>query len=229
MMSENQFLINITSLAKSYKTGGTTLQVIDNLNLSVKSGSMVAIMGPSGSGKSTLLSLMAGFDFPDKGQICYPHIGELWAFGQHQIIEFRRRAVGFIFQRFNLLSDLTAVQNVLLALRLAGLDGTKAETSAYEALRFVGMAGEAERLPSQLSVGQMQRVAIARAIAKAPKIIFADEPTGSVDAENKTMIIDLLRQLQSNGATIVVATHDNEVADSCNQKYRLIGGELIPA
>ncbi len=224
-MNDLADLVTIDSLTKSYTTDNGP--ILRDVSLRIKSGSTLAVVGPSGSGKSTLLNLLAGFDQPDSGRIYYRDLGDISSLTPQRRTEFRRKTIGFIFQRFNLLTDLTAAQNVIVALRLAGYSGQEAESKAYGALLSVGLVTEADRLPSQLSVGQMQRAAIARAIAKRPKLILADEPTGSVDVENKRAITELLLNLRrETGAAVVVATHDKEVSSACDAQYTLQSGML---
>jgi ABC-type lipoprotein export system ATPase subunit len=218
-------VIVLSEVAKSYDVLGGTLQVLSGVSLEVEKGETVALLGVSGSGKSTLLNLIGGMDFPDTGRITVCGV-EPSRLTSEALAVFRRRHLGFVFQRFNLLSSFSAVENVLIPIRLSGIAGLAAVTKAVSALDMVGLAEKMHRKPHELSVGEMQRVALARAIVTRPSVILADEPTGNLDEHNKNAITELLISLASQGSAVVVATHDAAVARRCQRAYELRRGTL---
>jgi putative ABC transport system ATP-binding protein len=218
-------ILSLQNVIKKYKSGGNFLTVLDNINFSVETGSTLSIVGPSGSGKTTLLGLCAGLDKPTAGSIELQK-NKLESLNEDQLAFIRNRYVGFIFQNFQLLPTLTAIENVMVPLELRG--EKKAHARAKEFLDKVGLAGRIHHYPSQLSGGEQQRVAIARAFSNHPSILFADEPTGNLDAESSKMIVDLLFGLnQEAGTTLVLVTHDDELASRTQRIIHLKGGRLI--
>jgi putative ABC transport system ATP-binding protein len=214
--------IRLDSVARHYETSAGTVRAVDGVSLEVDPGSSLAIIGPSGCGKSTLLSLIGGLEAPTSGRVS---IGgrEISSLSERQRARFRRDELGFIFQSDNLLPFLTAAENVAaqLALRAA----TNGHGECVELLARLGLAGEADKLPDQLSGGQRQRVAVARALIHRPRVILADEPTGELDADNSSTVIDLLLAAQAElGATLVVVTHDLEIARRLDRTLRLRDG-----
>jgi ABC-type lipoprotein export system ATPase subunit len=217
--------IRLESVSKLYRTEAGVVRALDDVTLDVEPGTSLSIIGPSGCGKSTLLGLMGGLDIPS--------IGEVWV-GAHEVsrmpdrdrARLRRAELGFVFQADNLLPFLTAAENVGLQVALRGLpDGRE---RCADILTRLGLGDELDKLPDQLSGGQRQRVAVARALAHRPSLILADEPTGSLDAENARVVIDLLLAAQSElGATLVVVTHDVEVARRLDRTVSLLDGRLI--
>lgn len=202
----------------------TELTILAELNLAVPHGERIAIVGRSGSGKSTLLGLLAGLDSPSSGKVLIDNveIGNLDEDGRAAI---RGQKMGFVFQSFQLLPSLTALENVMLPLQLAGVDDAK--PLAVAALARVGLEARTTHYPKQLSGGEQQRVAIARAFAPRPAILFADEPTGNLDAATGQQIIELLFQLnEEDGTTLILVTHDNALADRCQRRLLLTAGKL---
>lgn len=211
-------IVRLQNVSKRYTSAsGESVTVLADASLSVAPGALVAITGVSGSGKSTLLNVIGCLDQPDIGrvEICGT---EVTALAGSELAEFRRRHLGFVFQRFNLFGGFTAIENVLVPLRLSGLRGSVAVEKAEEALASVGLGREMHRASYELSVGQMQRVAIARAIVTEPRLVLADEPTGNLDSATKRSVLDLLMTLRP-AATLIIATHDTTVADECDERY----------
>lgn len=214
-------------LSKVVTSSEAPLQILDDVSLSIERGSSLAIVGASGSGKSTLLSLLAGLDLPSSGQVILA--GEdLTTLNEDQRATLRGREVGFVFQSFQLLDSLTALENVMLPLELAGR--SDARERASELLQRVGLEARRQHYPQQLSGGEQQRVAIARAFASEPSILFADEPTGNLDAATGERISDLLFALnRERGTTLVLVTHDAQLADRCQHAVRMQAGRLLGA
>ncbi len=216
--------LKLSALGKAFEQGSTRLQILNGLELQLASGEVVAVIGESGSGKSTLLSLLAGFDQPSTGEI-------LWdgqAAGQwnaDQWAAFRKEKLGFIFQNYYLIPYLTALENVALPLRLLGHKDVNAEAEKY--LAAVGLSQRLHHLPSQLSGGESQRVGIARALIHKPRLVLADEPTGSLDSKTGAQILNaLFEQLTSRAQTALIVTHSQEVAARCQRVYALKDGRL---
>ena len=212
-------------LSKVVTSSEAPLQILDDVSLSIERSSSLAIVGASGSGKSTLLSLLAGLDLPSSGQVILA--GEdLTALNEDQRATLRGCEVGFVFQSFQLLDSLTALENVMLPLELAGR--SDARERAGELLQRVGLEARRQHYPQQLSGGEQQRVAIARAFASEPSILFADEPTGNLDAATGERISDLLFALnRERGTTLVLVTHDAQLADRCQHAVRMQAGRLL--
>ncbi|GMV29656.1 MAG: ABC transporter ATP-binding protein [Rhodanobacteraceae bacterium] len=218
-------ILSASDVSKAVIGPDGRLQILDRVSLSVPTGDSLAIVGASGSGKTTLLGLLAGLDNPDSGEIVLD--------GQplHRIDEearaaLRRRRVGFVFQSFHLLPALTAEENVMLPLELE--DGGDAREAAQQALAAVGLSGRLHHYPTQLSGGEQQRVAIARAFVHGPRLLFADEPTGNLDARTGRSVSDLLFELnQARGTTLVLVTHDLTLAQRCRHVVRLDGGRRV--
>ncbi|MCO5723997.1 ABC transporter ATP-binding protein [Robiginitalea marina] len=218
-------ILNVDRLRKSYSSGGNDLTVLEGISFAVPSGTTFAIVGPSGSGKTTLLGLCAGLDTPDSGtvEVCGQDLGSLT---EDQRAALRNEKVGFIFQNFQLLPTLTALENVSVPLELQGFRG--AGETARTLLQKVGLADRTHHYPSQLSGGEQQRVALARAFANRPEILFADEPTGNLDGHTGQRVVDLLFDLnQEAGTTLVIVTHDMELARRCDRILRLQGGRML--
>jgi len=217
-------ILQLQQVNKIYTSGGKELSVLENINFSVEAGTTLAIVGPSGSGKTTLLGLCAGLDKPTNGKI--------WLNGQslEQLTEdglaaIRNKYVGFIFQNFQLMPTLTALENVMVPLELRG--EKHAKTNAMELLEKVGLANRHHHYPAQLSGGEQQRIAIARAFANKPALLFADEPTGNLDAETSEIIVHLIFDLnRAAGTTLVLVTHDVELAAKTQRIIRLKGGKI---
>jgi putative ABC transport system ATP-binding protein len=219
-------IISLQGVKKSFTRGKEQLEVLRGLNLEIKAGSFEALMGPSGSGKSTLLNLIAGLDQPTSGKVLVAGADE-GAMSECQRAGWRAQNIGFVFQTYNLMPVLTAVENVELPLLLAKLPSAERRKRAEIALRVVGLEDRADHLPRQLSGGQEQRVTIARAIVADPKIIVADEPTGDLDRESANEILKLLERLVSEfNKTIVMVTHDPAAADRAQIVHHLDKGVL---
>ena len=220
-------MIDMVGVTKRYERGGQTLTVLDRLDLDVPQGDFVAMMGPSGSGKSTILNLVGGLDSSDEGRITVAG-NEVSSMSRGQLAEWRSRHIGFVFQAFNLVPVLTALENVLLPLQLQPLSRAERRKQAEFALSIVGLTDRMHHRPKQLSGGQEQRVAIARAIATDPDIILADEPTGDLDRDSANAIMDLLRRLNTElKKTLVVVTHDDVAAQRAKRVLHLDKGVLL--
>lgn len=226
----SQTLLEAKSLGYRVTQQGDDLVILRNLDFQIQRGETLALLGPSGAGKSTLLALLAGLDTPTEGELLWS--GQAFSrLGEDERAAVRAREVGFIFQSFQLLPELTALENVLLPLELRG--DQDAEEQAYRWLEKVGLSARAQHRPSQLSGGEQQRVAIARAFATRPAVLFADEPTGNLDAENGHKIADLLFSLnqdqdtQDEPMTLILVTHDEQLAKRCRRILRLDAGQLF--
>lgn len=212
-------------LSRVVPLGDRQLTILDTVSLTVAAGDTLAIVGASGSGKTTLLGLLAGLDRPDRGSVAW-HGEVVSTLSEDQLAKRRQGAVGFVFQSFQLLPALTALENVMLPLELAGV--RDADTRASEWLRRVGLGERVDHLPRQLSGGEQQRVAIARAFVADPKIVFADEPTGNLDTDTGAEIVELMFTLnREQGTTLVLVTHDPELATRCNRVLRLARGKVV--
>ncbi|MGH9464825.1 MAG: ABC transporter ATP-binding protein [Thermoanaerobaculia bacterium] len=218
--------IELRSLAKTFRSGGRELHVLSGIDLVVAAGESVAVLGPSGSGKSTLLALIAGLDRPTAG--------EVWLDGDpvHRLSEdelalLRRRRIGFVFQSFQLMPNMTALENVLLPLELVG--APEARREARELLARVGLADREDHYPAQLSGGEQQRVALARAFAPRPAVLLADEPTGNLDRDTGRQVLSLIAELMASaGTTLVLVTHDPAAAALARRRLLLEEGHLAP-
>ena len=225
-MSATDFVVEARGLAKSYRDGGIRYPALRGIDLQVKTGEFVALMGPSGSGKSTLLHLVGGLDRPDSG---YLRVAghDLPSMSETALAIFRRRCVGIVFQYFNLLHHLDALTNVMLPALLAGTPPSAARARALTLLETLGMTGLAAKRPPQLSGGERQRVAIARALINEPQVLLADEPTGSLDREAAGHILDLLAEANARGQTILLVTHDPSVAGRAQRVLHLRDGQIM--
>lgn len=216
-------MIRLEGIQKSYHTGSNTLHVLKGIDLEINSGELVSIMGSSGSGKSTLLNILGILDDYDEGN--YILDGTLIKnLNQKQAAEYRNQFLGFIFQSFNLLSFKNALENVALPLYYQGVSRSKRLSIASEYLEKVGLKDWADHMPNQLSGGQKQRVAIARALASHPKVILADEPTGALDTQTSYEVMSLLKNINKEGITVIIVTHENDIAQMTNKIIRLKDG-----
>lgn len=224
-MTNSQSLIKTTNLTKLYKLSeDVTVQALVDVSIQIKEGEYVAILGPSGCGKSTLLNLIGCLDTPTKGKY--------WLDNKEikktvNLAAIRNQQIGFVFQTFNLLPRLTAVQNVELPLVYKGTTPEERRTRAEFLLKDLGLGNRLEHKPTQLSGGQQQRVAVARALANDPKIILADEPTGNLDSGSGNEVMDILRKLNNNGRTVIVVTHDPILAQEAERKIKMLDGRVV--
>ena len=220
-------IISLNKISKTYFQGSQRIEVLSQLSLQVESNKSVAILGQSGSGKSTLLTLLAGLDHPDFGEVSIDG-QNLAQLSQDELSRFRSKTMGIVFQQYHLMNNLTALENVGIPLELQKV--SHYETAAREALKMVGLSHRLAHFPSQLSGGECQRVAIARAIVSEPKIILADEPSGNLDDKTGEEVMSLLFRLcQDRGQTLILVTHNHELAKSCDRTLMLKGGKFIPA
>ncbi len=202
-------MIKTVDLHRSYRIGGKSIDVLCGIDLDIHAGERVFLCGPSGAGKTTLLYTLAGLEHPERGKV-WIHGKDLYAMGRKQQAAFRNREIGYVFQNYHLLPELTALENVAVPGAIAGVDATEL---AFKALERVGLAGRAEHLPAELSGGEQQRVAIARAIVNEPKVVFADEPTGNLDSRHGAEVMEILMSLATeHQVTLVVVTHDEHLA-----------------
>lgn len=218
-------MINLKNINKSFHLGGETIQALDNVSFKVEKGEFVSIIGPSGSGKSTLMNILGLLDVPDNGEYNLDGINVSKA-KENELAGIRNNKIGFIFQNFNLLGKMTAVENIQIPLIYQGKTNEESKQIAYELLEKVGLKGREKHLPTQLSGGQQQRVAIARALACNPEIILADEPTGALDSKTSIDIMNELEELNNKGQTIIIITHDVNVAKRAKRMVRIADGKL---
>ncbi|MCT1532721.1 ABC transporter ATP-binding protein [Sphingobacterium daejeonense] len=217
-------ILQVQHVFKNYQIGDNNIPVLNDINFEIETGSTVSIVGPSGSGKTTLLGLCAGLDQSSEGDIILNGI-KLSGLSEDKLAEVRNEHVGFVFQNFQLLPTLTAIENVLVPMELRGVKNGQKE--AMDLLDRVGLAARADHYPSQLSGGEQQRVSLARAFANKPKILFADEPTGNLDAETSLIIEDMLFQLnKESGTTLVIVTHDLDLAAKTQKIIPIKGGKI---
>jgi putative ABC transport system ATP-binding protein len=220
-------IVEARAVDKRYDTGTVQVHALRGVNLAVRRGEMIAIMGPSGSGKTTLLNCLAGLDEIDGGDVLIEGVS-LGTMSDEQRTDYRARRMGFVFQFYNLMPVLTAVENVELPLLVARVGGREARRRAMEALEMVGLTERAAHVPDELSGGQRQRVTIARALVNDPAIVWADEPTGDLDSENAEEIVALLRRLnRERGLSLLIVTHDISVGRSTDRIVRMIDGEVV--
>lgn len=225
MKDEKKALIQLSNVVKSYSNGDQELNVLKGIDLTVYEGEFVAIMGPSGSGKSTLMNIIGLLDKPTSGD-CSLNGTQVEELKEKQLAKVRNQEIGFVFQQFFLLSKLSALQNVELPLVYAGVNSSKRRQLAKQFLEKVELSERMKHLPSELSGGQKQRVAIARALVNNPSIILADEPTGALDTKTSDQIMQLLTELNREGKTIVMVTHEPEIADFATRKIIIRDGEI---
>lgn len=219
-------LIEITDLYKTYTIGENSVHALNNISLSIQEHEFAAVVGPSGSGKSTLMNIIGCLDTATSGS--YKINGqEIGSFDDNRLSEFRNRTIGFVFQKFNLLSKLNAIENVELPLIYRGIGSKERRERAIDALRSVGLEDRMHHTPNELSGGQQQRVAIARALITNPPVILADEPTGNLDSHTGVEVLNILKNLNKQGNTIVLITHDMHVAEQANRVIHIMDGQIV--
>jgi putative ABC transport system ATP-binding protein len=227
MNNEERTVIEIRQLVREYQIGKQTIRALDNLDLEIATGELVAFTGPSGAGKSTLMHLIGGLDTPTSGEIVVngQRLSEL---KDGALARYRNQQVGFVFQSFNLLPTMTALENVALPLVLAGVTRRERKELAKTALTQVGLSERLQHRPTELSGGEQQRVAIARAIVNQPQLLLADEPTGNLDSRTGQAIMELLSELQErSGMTVVIVTHNEGIATWVPRRVRLLDGQIL--
>lgn len=219
-------LIRITNLKKHYEMGGTTVRALDGVDLEIPAHTFTVVMGPSGSGKSSLLYLLGGLDRPTSGEI-WINNERLDQMDENALALFRRKMMGFIFQSFNLVSSMSAVENVAFPMQFSGVPISQRNEKSLQLLSQVGLADRSRHKPSELSGGQQQRVAVARALINDPQIIFADEPTGNLDTASGVAVMQLLSDLHRSGRTVLVVTHDQRMTRFATHKIFLLDGHAV--
>jgi putative ABC transport system ATP-binding protein len=218
-------MVEVRNVSKIYRLGGEEIRALDNVSLDIDAGQFMSIIGPSGSGKSTLMHILGCLDTPTEGTILLDGT-MIQNASPRELAALRNRKIGFVFQFFNLLPKLSVLQNVELPMVYAGVSGRERRERAMEALRCVEMENRARHRPSQLSGGQQQRTAIARALVNSPRILFADEPTGNLDSHTGEVILQLFRQLSGEGRTIILVTHDPEIAAVTPRRIEIRDGKI---
>lgn len=226
-ISETHSMIKLTELRRTYHVGGQTIHALDGVNMDIGEGEFLAIMGRSGSGKSTLLNMLGCMDRPDGGSY-YLDSKAVSEMDDDELSEFRNRYIGFIFQSFHLLPRLTTLENVLLPRRYHSDGHGEADTARAQALlERVDLGDRMDHKPNELSGGQRQRVAIARSLINEPRLLLADEPTGNLDSRTSDSIMDLLQELNRDGQTIVMVTHEQEIADFAKRQVDMMDGNIV--
>lgn len=219
-------MLKVEQISKTYRTSEVETRALQDISFEIRKGEFVAIMGPSGCGKSTLLNVLGLLDTADAGAYWFDG-NNLAGQSESRLTEMRRRSMGFIFQNFNLIDDLTVEANVEVGLLYRGVSAAQRRRLVREALEKVGMSHRARHLPKQLSGGQQQRVAVTRALVSAPQLVLADEPTGNLDTANGEAIMGLLSQLASTGTTVVMVTHSKAHAAAANRTLNMLDGRLV--
>ena len=220
-----EFVIDLKNIIRNFQLGPQTVHVLKGIDLTIKKGEYVALMGPSGSGKSTLMNLLGCLDTPTSGSYMIAN-RDASKMNDNQLADVRNKEIGFVFQTFNLIPRQTALQNVALPLVYAGEKKEKRISRAKKVLDEVGLSDRITHKPNQLSGGQRQRVAIARALVNSPSIILADEPTGNLDSSTSNEIMKLFEEIHKNGNTLIIVTHEEEIAQHANRIIRLKDGEI---
>jgi putative ABC transport system ATP-binding protein len=228
MMNEIVPALTVRGVRKTFEAENAPVRALRGVDLTMAAGEFVAVMGPSGCGKSTLLNLVAGLDVPDEGTIAVAG-EEVTGRGEDDLARLRRKHMGIVFQFFNLLEGMTVLENVALPTIIAGRKRRMAETRARDLLDLLGIGDKAGAVPGVLSGGQRQRLAIARALANEPTLLLADEPTGALDSEGGAEVIELLRRLHTGGQTVMLVTHDADVAEAAERIVRMRDGRIIDA
>ena len=219
-------LIEFDAVCKYYQMGDTTVKAADHITMKIEKGEFVAIVGQSGSGKSTMMNVLGCLDIPTRGDYFLDGV-DVRELSDKELSRIRNKQIGFIFQQYNLIQNLTVLENVELPLIYQGIDPIDRRELAMEALGRVGLADRAQHKPTQMSGGQQQRVAIARAISTHPPIIMADEPTGALDSRTGHEVLGFLQQLNKEGSTVILITHDNGIAATARRVVRIADGKII--
>ena len=219
-------MISMNNINKTYKSGTIYVEALKNIDLDIKDGEFISIIGHSGSGKSTLMNLLGGLDTPTKGSYILNNV-LFNTNNENELAEIRNKQIGFVFQTFNLLPRQSALRNVELPLIYAGISGKERKIKAINSLEIVGLSDRAMHKPNEMSGGEKQRVAIARALINDPSIILADEPTGNLDSKTTHEILDLLEELNKLGKTVIIITHEEDVASRTNRMITLKDGKII--
>ncbi|AOT10058.1 ABC transporter ATP-binding protein [Pseudoalteromonas luteoviolacea] len=219
-------MIKLSQLHRVFRTHDVETTALDNINITVNNGEFVAIMGPSGCGKSTLLSILGLLDGPSSGSYVFDGT-EVAGFTEQQMATLRKAAIGFVFQSFNLIDELTVFENVALPLQYQNVSKSERKQRVEAILKRVGIDHRADHLPQQLSGGQQQRVAVARALVINPKLILADEPTGNLDSKNSQEVMTMLRELNREGTTVIMVTHSESEGEYADRVIRLLDGRVL--
>ena len=219
-------MITLSNIHKTYRQGGNEIRALDGINLHIATGEFVAIMGPSGSGKSSLLNILGALDRPDKGSY-HLQQDEISAMDDDSASDVRNRRIGFVFQSFHLLPRLSVLENVLLPQRYSTLPDPQAEQRAHALLERVGLTSRLHHKPAELSGGQLQRAAIVRALLNQPALLLADEPTGNLDSKSAADVLALLTELNASGQTLVMVTHDTDIAKQAQRTIHLRDGKIV--
>jgi len=219
-------IIEVENLTKIYHSGDLELKVLDNVSLKIEKGEFVAVMGPSGSGKSTLMHILGALDLPTSGSYLLDGV-DVGKLTDDELAEIRNKKIGFVFQAFNLLARTSALENVCLPMDYAGIEDNIQNRRAREMLELVGLADRIEHTPNKLSGGQQQRVAIARALVLKPAIILADEPTGNIASAQAGEVMDIFQKLNRQGHTIVMITHEEDIAEHAKRIIHLFDGKIV--
>ncbi len=221
-----QTIIRLDNVHKNYKIGGTIIPAVDGVDLEIKQGDFIAIVGPSGSGKSTMMNLVGALDLATKGDIFLDDIN-IEHLHESELAQLRGKKIGFVFQTFNLIPTLTALENVMLPMIFQNVELDERKERATKLLTDLGLGERLKHLPSELSGGERQRVALARALANDPEVILADEPTGNLDSKRSKEIAEMFVKLSKQGKTIILVTHDLDIAKYANKIYKLKDGRIV--
>ncbi|MBO8458223.1 MAG: ABC transporter ATP-binding protein [Spirochaetes bacterium] len=224
-MKEENILLSLDNVSKLYKMGETVVTALDGVSFNVERGEFLSIMGPSGSGKSTCMNLIGCLDKPTSGEILI-NGKKVSLMNQNQLAEIRNRTIGFVFQQYNLLPNLSVIENVMLPLRYQGVPVAERRKRAEKVLDRMGLSDRLNHKPSELSGGQKQRTAIARATVTDPALILADEPTGALDSHTGESVMDLFNEINREGTTIIVVTHDEKIGRSLPRTIRILDGKI---